>query len=152
MNGWIRAVARAVGVAAISAGVAAALVGLALTIAPEARVSAAAGPARRPPIVPPAVPLGAPEYLAQWSYIEKVNQAWGKDWPTAIRFLEEFTGRYPTNPTGHDALYAAYIEDGKELRRSGEVSGARRRFQQAADFDEDRGEAYALLEELANEP
>ena len=107
-----------------------------------------AGPPRRPPIIPPAVPPGAPEHLAFFSYVEKINQAWGRDWPTVIRFFEEFDARYPGNPVVLDKLYAAYVEHGKELWRNRDLRGARARLEQARDFDPDRGVAQELLDEL----
>jgi hypothetical protein len=148
-----RAAARALGTVLLAAGVAVVLVTLGLVVFPDAAAPAVAVSApRRPPIIPPAVPPGAPEHLALWSYVEKVNRAWDNDWPTVIRFLEEFLTRYPTNPTARDALYAAYIEHGKRLRDSGDVAAARHWFQRAADFDDNRGEAYHFLDELDKQP
>jgi hypothetical protein len=94
------------------------------------------------------VPLGAPESWALYSYVEKVNQAWNRDWPTVIVLLEEFLSRYPRNPTAVDALYAAYLEDGKLQAAGGDVGAARRRYEQAGALNEDRGEAWLLLDEL----
>ena len=105
-------------------------------------------PPRRPPILSPAVPLGAPEHLAFYSYVERINQAWGRDWPTVIRLFEEFDGRYPNHPVVRDKLYAAYVEHGKELWRNRDVRGARTRFEQAGAYDPDRGVAQELLAEL----
>jgi hypothetical protein len=106
------------------------------------------GPPRRPPVMPPAVPPGAPEHLAFFSYVEKINQAWGRDWPTVIRFFEEFDARYPGNPVVRDKLYAAYLEHAKELWRHGDFEGARAPILQARDYDPDRGVAQELLGEL----
>ncbi len=105
-------------------------------------------PPRRPPVMPPAVPPGAPEHLAFFSYVEKINQAWGRDWSTVIQLFEEFDGRYPNNPVVRDKLYAAYVEHGKELWRNRDVRGARTRFEQAGAYDPDRGAAQELLAEL----
>lgn len=108
----------------------------------------AASPPQRPPIVPPAVPLGAREDWAVWSYTEKVTQAWGKDWPLAVQWLEELYARYPRNAMARDKLYAAYVEDGRALQQRGDIAGARRRYEQAIIFDPDRGEAADLLARL----
>ena len=107
-----------------------------------------AGPPRRPPMLPPAVPRGAPEYLAFFSYVEKINQAWGRDWPLVIELFEEFDARYPNNPVVRDKLYAAYLEDAKRLTRDGDLRGARRRAQEAVDWDPERPEAHDMLDEL----
>ena len=105
-------------------------------------------PPRRPPVLSPAVPVGAPEHLAFFSYVEKINQAWGRDWSTVIQLFEEFDGRYPNNPVVRDKLYAAYVEHGKELWRNGDLRGARIRLEQAEVFDPERGAAQELLDEL----
>ena len=105
-------------------------------------------PPRRPPVMPPAVPPGAPEHLAFFSYVEKINQAWNRDWPTVIQLFEEFDARYPGNLVVRDKLYAAYVEDGKALWRAGDLRGARARLEQARDYDPERGVAQELLEEL----
>ncbi len=145
----VRAAIRAATGLVVAAGAAVLLIGGALVVSNEVGTAAEpVGAPRRPPILAPAVPPGAPEHLALWSYLEKVNQAWGRDWPTVIDFLEDFWRRYPGNLVARDALYAAYIERGKELREAGDLAGARRSFQQAADFDEDRGEAHLFLDEL----
>lgn len=107
-----------------------------------------AGPPRRPPMMPPAVPLGAPEHLAFFTYVEKINQAWGHDWPTVIRLFEEFDARYPNNWVVRDKLYAAYLEDAKRLTRAGDLRAARGRGQQAVDWDPGRPEAHDLLDEI----
>ena len=105
-------------------------------------------PPRRPPIVPPSVPEGAREDWALWSYVDKINQAWGKDWPLVIKWFEELDARYPGNPMVLDKLYVSYLEDGHRLRQAGDFAGARMRFDQAAQYDPDRGVAQELLEEL----
>jgi hypothetical protein len=58
----------------------------------------------------------------------------------------------PHEPTARDALYAAYIEHGKRLRDAGDTASARQWFQRAADFDDNRGEAYLFLHELDQQP
>jgi hypothetical protein len=135
--------------AVVSAAVGLGLLGLGLHVAPSVGEAATphTGP-RRPPVVPPTVPLGAPESWALYSYVEKVNQAWNRDWPTVIVLLEEFLSRYPGNPTAVDALYAAYLEDGKLQAAGGDEGAARRRYEQAGGLNEDRGEAWLLLDEL----
>jgi len=106
------------------------------------------GPPRRSPVLPPAVPPGVPEEWALWSYLDKIGPLWGRDWPTVIRFLEEFVTRYPANPVATEKLYAAYLEDGKQLLLSGDRAGAGERYQQAGQLDPNRGEAWTLLDEL----
>ena len=64
---------------------------------------------RRPPIVPPMVPQGAREDWAVWTYVDKINQAWGKDWPLVIQCLEELYARYPGNWMVFDKLYVSFI-------------------------------------------
>jgi hypothetical protein len=105
-------------------------------------------PPRRPPIIPPSVPPGAREEWAIWTYVDKINQAWGKDWPQVIAWFEELDERYPGNPMVFDKLYAAYIEDGRTLQFQGDLQGARRRYEQASRHDPDRGIAETLLDEL----
>ena len=105
-------------------------------------------PPRRPPMLPPAVPLGAPEHLAFFTYVEKINQAWGRDWPLVIELFEQFNARYPGNLVVRDKLYVAYLEHGKELWRNGELRRARSRFEEARDFDPDRGVAQEFLDDL----
>jgi tetratricopeptide (TPR) repeat protein len=136
--------------ALLTIGLLAALVTGGLVIGPTVGVAAydPATPPRRPPIVPPAVPLGAREDWAVWSYVEKINQAWGKDWPQAVEWFEELDARYPGNPMVYDKLYAAYIEDGRTLWARGDLDGARRRFEQAAAYDPNRGIAQDYLAEL----
>lgn len=121
-----------------------------LFVAPSVGLAAAVvdGPPRRPPIVPPDVPLGAREDWAVWSYVDKISQAWGKDWPLVIEWFEQLDARYPGNPMVLDKLYAAYIEDGRTLEARGDLAGARRRFEQAADYDPDRGIAQEYLAAL----
>ena len=144
-----RIVGQAVAVVALSAGVFAGLVmgGLFMTplvaAAPEVNM-----PPRRPPIVPPSVPQGAREDWAVWSYVDKINQAWGKDWPLAIQWFEELDARYPGNPMVLDKLYVAYLEDGRNRHLQGDVQGARQRYEQAARYDPDRGVAQEMLAEL----
>jgi len=111
-----------------------------------------AEPPRRPPIIPPAVPLGAREDWATWSYVEKINQAWGKDWPRVIEWFEDLDARYPHNPMVFDKLYAAYIEDGRTLQLRGDLDGARRRYEEAARYDPDRGVAQDFLSDLDKLP
>ena len=41
-----------------------------------------------------AVPLGAREDWAVWSYVDKINQAWGKDWPLVIEWFEDLDARW----------------------------------------------------------
>ena len=103
---------------------------------------------RRPPRLPPVVPLWAPEEWALWSYLTYVTPIWGQDWPTVIQSLEELRARFPANPLVIEKLYAAYIEAGKTLEGGGDTSEARRRYQQAAELDPGRGEAYLELERL----
>ena len=109
---------------------------------------AVAVPPRRPPLVPPAVPLGAPEHLALFTYVEKVNQVWGRDWPTVIRLFEEFDVRYPDNPVVRDKLYVAYLEHAKERWRRGDLQAARVHLQAAQDYDPNRGVAEELMDDL----
>lgn len=109
---------------------------------------AADQPPQRPPIVPPMVPEGAREDWATWTYVDKISQAWGKDWPLVIQWFEELDARYPGNPMVLDKLYVAYIEDGRRLQATGDFNGARYRFEQAQQFDPARGIAQELLDEL----
>ena len=137
-------------IAVLSAGLVVGLVAGGLFMTPL--VSAAApnvvSPPRRPPIVPPSVPLGAREDWAVWSYVDKINQAWGKDWPLVILWFEELDARYPGNPMVLDKLYVSYLEDGRTRLLRGDVDGARQRFEQAARYDPDRGVAQEMLAEL----
>ena len=141
---------QAVAVVALSAALFAALVAGGLFMTPM--VASAAPdvtlPPRRPPIVPPSVPVGAREDWAFWSYVDKINQAWGKDWPLVIRWFEELDARYPGNPMVLDKLYVSYLEDGRNRQQQGDIPGARQRFEQAARYDPDRGVAQELLAEL----
>lgn len=109
-------------------------------------------PAQRPPIIPPAVPDGAREDWALWSYVDKINQAWGHDWPHVIEWFEDLDSRYPNNPMVYDKLYVAYIEDGRNLQARGDLDGARRRYEQAVRYDPDRGAAQDYLSELDKLP
>jgi hypothetical protein len=103
---------------------------------------------RRPPIVPPAVPLGARRDWAWFTYVNKINEAWGNDWPFVIRLFEEFDARYPGDPVVFDKLYSAYIEDGRSLQAQGDLAGARSRYRQAANYDPSRPEAYDYLAQV----
>jgi len=103
---------------------------------------------RRPPIIPPSVPVGAPESWAYFTYVEKINQAWGRDWPFVIRLFREYDRRYPGNAVVHDKLYAAHIEFAKELWRAADLAGARRNLEAASAWDPTRGEAEQLLDDL----
>jgi hypothetical protein len=94
------------------------------------------------------VPLGARQDWAQWSYVQQINQVWGKDWPRVIDWFEEYNARYPGDPMVFDKLYAAYIEDGRRLEHFGDEAGARRRFEQAQRFNPGRPEAADFLAEL----
>jgi hypothetical protein len=145
-----RIVCQAVVVVVLSAGLFAGLVAGGLVRSPL--VAAAAPevnlPPRRPPIIPPSVPLGAREDWAIWSYVDKINQAWGKDWPLAIQWFEELDARYPGNPMVLDKLYVSYLEDGRNRQLQGDVQGARQRYEQAARYDPDRGVAQEMLAEL----
>lgn len=136
--------------AALAAGLMLGLIVLGLFVMPTYGVAAAvtASPPRRPPIVPPSVPEGAREDWAVWSYVYKINEAWGKDWPLVIQWFEELDARYPGNPMVLDKLYVSYVEDGHRLRAAGDLAGARMRFDQAAQYDPDRGVAQTLLDEL----
>jgi len=109
-------------------------------------------PPRRAPIVPPAVPLGAREDWAIWSYVDKINQAWGKDWPLVIEWFEDLDARYPGNPMVLDKLYASYLEDGRTLQAKGDLEGARLRYEQAAAYDPNRGVAQEFLARLDTVP
>ena len=144
------AIVRALALTILGIALTLGLIGGGLTVAPTlgARPVAAAGPPRPPPIIPPAVPIGAREDWALWSYVERINQAWGKDWPHVIQWFEEYNARYPGNPMVFDKLYAAYIEDGRRLAREGDLVGARQRFEQAVRFDPSRSEARDFLKEL----
>jgi hypothetical protein len=149
----IRVVAKTIVVIVLSAGLLTGLVAGGLFMSPL--VSAAAegvdSPPRRPPIIPPSVPLGAREELAVWSYVEKINQAWGRDWPLVIQWFEELDARYPGNPMVLDKLYVSYLEDGRNLQLQGDIQGARQRYEQAASHHPDRGVAQELLAELDKE-
>jgi hypothetical protein len=145
----LRVVAQVIAGAALTVGLLLALVVGGLVVAPAIGVAAdTAAPPRRPPIVPPSVPEGAREDWAVWSYVEKINQAWGKDWPLVIEWMEELDARYPGNPMVFDKLYAAYIEDGRTLQANGDYLAARRRYEQAARYDPDRGVAQDFLADL----
>jgi len=133
----------ALGIGLVAGGLGAPSIGLA-----AADLAHLAGPPRHPPIMPPSVPLGAPEHLAFFSYVEKINLAWGRDWPFVIRLFEEFDARYPKNPVVVDKLYASYMEHAKELWRAGDFRGARARLRDAIAYDSNRGEASELLAEL----
>ena len=146
-----RAIARVVVVTVLSAGLLVALVAGGLFFAPTIGVAATAttsSPPRRPPIVPPAVPLGAREDWAVWSYVDKINQAWGKDWPLVIQWFEDLDRRYPGNSMVLDKLYVAYLEDGRARQMRGDLAGARQRYEQAARYDPNRGVAQDFLAEL----
>jgi hypothetical protein len=125
-----------------------------LFVAPSIGLAAydAGAPPRRAPIVPPSVPEGAREDWAIWSYVDKINQAWGKDWPLVIEWFEDLDARYPGNPMVYDKLYVAYLEDGRTLQAKGDLAGARRRYEQAAEYDPDRGIAQSFLEDLDKLP
>jgi hypothetical protein len=131
-------------------GLLAALLAGGLLIGPTVGVAAydTDAPPRRPPIIPPSVPLGAREDWAVWTYVDKINQAWGKDWPLVIEWFEDLDARYPNNPMVYDKLYAAYVEDGRTLQSRGDLEGARRRYEQAARYDPDRGVAQDYLAQL----
>ena len=145
-----RAGLSAAGSAILTGGLLAALLVGGLFIGPTVGMAAVdtSAPPSRPPIIPPAVPLGAREDWAVWSYVDKINQAWGKDWPKAIEWFEDLDARYPHNPMVFDKLYAAYIEDGRTLQAKGDLAGARVRYEQAAQWDPDRGVAQAFLSDL----
>lgn len=136
--------------ALLAAGLMVGLIGFGLLAVPTYGVAAFAidSPPRRPPIVPPSVPLGAREDWALWSYVDKINQAWGKDWPLVIKWFEELDARYPGNPMVLDKLYVSYLEDGHRMRDRGDLAGARMRYDQAAQYDPARGVAEQLLDEL----
>jgi hypothetical protein len=149
----IRVVAKTVVVIVLSAGLLAGLVAGGLFMSPLVTVAAEGvdSPPRRPPIIPPSVPVGAREELAVWSYVEKINQAWGQDWPLVIQWFEELDARYPGNPMVLDKLYVSYLEDGRNRQLQGDVQGARQRYEQAASYHPDRGVAQELLAELDKE-
>ena len=135
---------------ALAAGLMLGLIVFGLFVVPASGAAAAvaASPPRRPPIVPPSVPEGAREDWAVWTYVYKINEAWGKDWPLVIQWFEELDARYPGNPMVLDKLYVSYLEDGHRRRDAGDLEGARMRYDQAAQFDPDRGVAQQLLDEL----
>jgi hypothetical protein len=149
----IRVAAKKIVVIVLSAGLLTALVAGGLFMSPLVTVAAAEvdSPPRRPPIIPPSVPFGAREELAVWSYVEKINQAWGRDWPLVIQWFEELDARYPGNPMVLDKLYVSYLEDGRNLQLQGDIQGARQRYEQAASHHPDRGVAQELLAELDKE-
>src|SRR5690606_12629149 len=95
----VRIVARVGMVVLLSVGLLAALVAGGLFVAPTMGVAAYTvdTPPRHPPIIPPSVPPGAREDWAVWSYVDKINQAWGRDWPLVIEWFEELDARYPGN-------------------------------------------------------
>ena len=146
----VRAGVQVVVVVVVSAGLAAALVTGGLFLAPTVGIAAYSVDAqlRRPPIIPPSVPPGAREDWAVWSYVDKINQAWGRDWPLVIQWFEELDARYPGNPMVLDKLYVSYLEDGRNRQQQGDLQGARQRYEQAARYDPDRGVAQELLAEL----
>ena len=136
--------------AALAAGLMVGLLAFGLFAVPSYGVAAAVSdsPPRRSPIVPPSVPEGAREDWAVWSYVHKINEAWGKDWSLVIQWFEELDARYPGNPMVLDKLYVAYMEDGNRRREAGDLAGARMRYDQAAHWDPDRGVAQQVLGEL----
>jgi hypothetical protein len=138
--------------AGLAAGLMVGLIAFGLFAAPSYGIAASIdvyeNPPRRSPIVPPLVPEGAREDWALWSYVDKINQAWGKDWPLVIQWFEELNARYPGNPMVLDKLYVSYLEDGRRLREAGDLDGARMRYDQAAQFNPERGVAQQLLDEL----
>jgi tetratricopeptide (TPR) repeat protein len=143
-------VGRAILASVLTVGLMAALVVAGLDAGPAlgTAADAAAAPPRRPPIVPPAVPVGAREDWAVWTYVDKINQAWGRDWPLAIEWFEELDARYPGNSMVLDKLYVAYLEDARVHQLRGDIPAARQRYEQAARFDPDRGVAQERLAEL----
>jgi tetratricopeptide (TPR) repeat protein len=143
-------IGRAVVASVLTAGLTTGLVVAGLDVGPGLGTAAysTAAPPRRPPIVPPAVPQGAREDWAVWTYVDKINQAWGRDWPLAIEWFEELDARYPGNPMVLDKLYVAYLEDARVHQLRGDIPAARRRYEQAARFDPDRGVAQERLAEL----
>lgn len=144
----------------VTGGFGAALIGIGLFVAPGVFIANGGiylladpaivepQPPRRAPIVPPSVPLGARRDWAFWTYVDKISQVWGRDWPLAIAWFEELDARYPGDPMVLDKLYACYIEDGRTLEREGDLAGARRRYQQAQAYDPTRPEAADFLADL----
>jgi hypothetical protein len=142
----VKALALAVLVVLVALGIAAG--GLNIVPMIGAQTAEAVGPPHPNPVLPPAVPIGARADWAEWTYVQQINQVWGKDWPKVIAWFEELNARYPGNPMVFDKLYAAYIEDGRRLTHEGDLVGARRRFNQAARFDPHRPEAAEFLADL----
>jgi hypothetical protein len=140
------AIALTIVIIPMAVGLAASGINIAPTLGAQSAI--AAGPPQPAPVLPPAVPLGARRDWAQWTYVQQINQVWGKDWPRVIEWFEEYDARYPGDPMVFDKLYAAYIEDGRRLEHFGDEEGARRRFEQARRFDPSRSEAGDFLAEL----
>ena len=146
----VRLAVQTVVVTVLTAALAAGLVVGGLEVGPGlgTEVQAAAAPPARPQIIPPSVPPGAREDWATWTYVDKISQAWGKDWPLVISWFEELDARYPGNPMVLDKLYVSYLEDGRVRELQGDIPGARQRYEQAARYDPDRGVAQERLAEL----
>jgi len=105
----VKALALAALVVLVALGIAAG--GLNIVPMIGAQTAEAVGPPHPNPVLPPAVPIGARADWAEWTYVQQINQVWGKDWPKVIAWFEELNARYPGNPMVFDKLYAA--EQGK---------------------------------------
>ncbi|MCC6176905.1 MAG: hypothetical protein IT305_16470 [Chloroflexi bacterium] len=128
-----------------------ALVGGGLVLIPSAGYAFTEDDAvpRRPPVVPPDLPMDAPKSLVLYLYSPKIEQTWGRDWPMAIRLLEDLVARYPDDSAVHEKLYAAYVEHGRALAKRGATVEAEAVFERAIRFDPDRPEAQTYLDDLA---
>ena len=98
--------------------------------------------------VSPVIHFESPVRVATLPSSVTPDFAANKGRPLVIQWFEDLDARYPGNPMVLDKLYVSYLEDGHRRRDAGDLAGARMRFDQAAQYDPDRGVAQQLLDEL----
>jgi len=77
-----------------------------------------------------------------------VSAAWERDWPGAIRALDEFHNRYPDHEVGREKLYAALVSAGQTDLTAGRIADGVDRLERAERLYPDRPEATGLLQRL----
>lgn len=84
--------------------------------------------------------------------LRELDAVWEKDWPRAIRILDDYRSRFPDYAPAKEKLYATLVAYGQQLLRQGQVNDGIPQLVRARTLLPDRGEAIFALAALTPTP